>query len=137
MRDYDFSPLFRQWIGFDQLANDMQEEKGGLSFPLYNIAKSSDNQYRITLALAGFKQEDLIIELQGTRLTISGRPNMDGEDQIKEYLHQGIISKEFSLEFTLAENMVVKHARFGNGLLNIDLERHLPESMKPCRISID
>jgi len=138
MRNYNFTsdvtPLLRQWIGFDKLASNMQDNLDDFSFPPYNIAKSDDNHYRITLALAGFKQDELNIEVQGPRLGISGKPTLP-ERQV-EYLHQGLVCKAFSLNFTLAEHMSVSQAEFVNGLLHIDLERHVPESMQPRSIAI-
>jgi len=138
MRNYNFTsdvtPLLRQWIGFDKLASNMQDNLGDFSFPPYNIEKSDDNHYRITLALAGFKQDELNIEVQGPRLGISGKPTLP-ERQV-EYLHQGLVCKAFSLNFTLAEHMSVSQAEFVNGLLHIDLERHVPESMQPRSIAI-
>ena len=134
MRNYDLSPLLRQWIGFDKLASSMQGNQEDFSFPPYNIEKSDDNHYRITLALAGFRQEDLTIEVEDASLTIGGKPSVPEKDV--EYLHQGLVSKPFSLSFTLAEHMSVTQAEFINGLLHIDLERHVPESLQPRRIAI-
>ncbi|WP_413736331.1 small heat shock chaperone IbpB [Sodalis sp. RH21] len=134
MRNYDLSPLLRQWIGFDKLASNMQGNQEAFGFPPYNIEKSDDNHYRITLALAGFKQEELNIEVEGPRLGISGKPQQP-ERQV-EYLHQGLVRKEFTLSFTLAEHMSVAQAEFVNGLLHIDLERHVPESQQPRTIAI-
>ena len=107
MRNYDLSPLLRQWIGFDKLASSMggQEPQG---FPPYNIEKSDDNHYRISLALAGFRQSELNIEVEGPRLTVSGKPTPP-EKQV-EYLHQGLVCKEFQLTFTLAEHLQVSEA---------------------------
>lgn len=134
MRNYDLSPLFRQWIGFDKLASNIQDDHQGISYPPYNIEKSDDNHYRITLALAGFTQQELTIELEGPRLTIKGKPAL--AEKAVQYLHQGLVCKEFSLSFTLAEHMTVEHADFTHGLLNIDLERHIPESQQPRHIAI-
>ncbi|TCL05345.1 molecular chaperone IbpB [Sodalis ligni] len=134
MRNYDLSPLLRQWIGFDKLASSMQGNQDDFSFPPYNIEKSDDNHYRISLALAGFRQEDLTIEVEGPRLSIAGKP-LVSEKKV-EYLHHGLVSKPFSLSFTLAEHMSITHAEFTNGLLHIDLERHVPESLQPRRIAI-
>ncbi|KEY56547.1 small heat shock chaperone IbpB [Serratia sp. DD3] len=133
MRNYDLSPLLRQWIGFDKLASSMggQEPQG---FPPYNIEKSDDNHYRISLALAGFKQSELDIEVEGPRLSIRGKPTPP-EKQV-EYLHQGWECKEFTLTFTLAEHMQVSEAKFENGLLHIELVRHVSEALQPQRISI-
>ncbi|MGL9769559.1 MAG: small heat shock chaperone IbpB [Sodalis sp. (in: enterobacteria)] len=134
MRSYDLSPLLRQWIGFDKLASNIQDDHQGISYPPYNIEKSDDNHYRITLALAGFTQQELSIELEGPRLTIKGKPAL-AEKEV-HYLHQGLICKEFTLSFTLAEHMTVEQADFTHGLLNIDLERHVPESLQPRHIAI-
>lgn len=134
MRNYDISPLLRQWIGFDKLASTMQGGPDAQGFPPYNIEKSDDNHYRISLALAGFKQSELDIEVEGPRLTVKGKPTPS--DRQVEYLHQGLICKEFSLTFTLAEHMHVAEAQFIHGLLHIDLVRDVPEALQPQRIAI-
>ncbi|MGV7091371.1 small heat shock chaperone IbpB [Siccibacter turicensis] len=134
LRNYDLSPLLRQWIGFDKLANALQSTADGQTFPPYNIEKSDDNHYRITLALAGFRQEDLNVQLEGTRLTISGTP-VKPETEPK-WLHHGLVSQAFNLSFTLAEHMEVSGATFTNGLLHIDLVRNVPEAIAPQRIAI-
>lgn len=134
MRNYDLSPFFRQWIGFDKLANAMLNAGESQTFPPYNIEKSDDNHYRITLALAGFRQEDLDVELEGTRLSVKGNP-VKPETEPK-WLHQGLVLQPFSLSFTLAEHMEVSGASFVNGLLHIDLVRNLPEALAPQRIAI-
>ncbi|PXO15796.1 small heat shock chaperone IbpB [Salmonella enterica] len=135
MRNYDLSPLLRQWIGFDKLANALQNSGESQSFPPYNIEKSDDNHYRITLALAGFRQEDLDIQLEGTRLTVKGTPEQPENEP--KWLHQGLVMQPFSLSFTLAENMEVSGATFTNGLLHIDLTRNKPETIAPQRIAIN
>ncbi|EDV9706571.1 heat shock chaperone IbpB [Salmonella enterica subsp. enterica] len=135
MRNYDLSPLLRQWIGFDKLANALQNSGESQSFPPYNIEKSDDNHYRITLALAGFRQEDLDIQLEGTRLTVKGTPEQPENEP--KWLHQGLVMQPFSLSFTLAENMEVYGATFTNGLLHIDLTRNEPETIVPQRIAIN
>lgn len=135
MRNYDLSPLLRQWIGFDKLANALQNSGESQSFPPYNIEKSDDNHYRITLALAGFRQEDLDIQLEGTRLTVKGTAEQPENEP--KWLHQGLVMQPFSLSFTLAENMEVSGATFTNGLLHIDLTRNEPETIAPQRIAIN
>ncbi|EDQ9339771.1 heat shock chaperone IbpB [Salmonella enterica] len=135
MCNYDLSPLLRQWIGFDKLANALQNSGESQSFPPYNIEKSDDNHYRITLALAGFRQEDLDIQLEGTRLTVKGTPEQPENEP--KWLHQGLVMQPFSLSFTLAENMEVSGATFTNGLLHIDLTRNEPETIPPQRIAIN
>ncbi|CRY55721.1 heat shock chaperone IbpB [Yersinia intermedia] len=134
MRNYDLSPLLRQWIGFDKLANSMQGAQDAQGFPPYNIEKTDDNHYRISLALAGFKQSDLDIEVEGPRLTVRGK-TAPADKQV-EYLHQGLVRKEFSLTFTLAEHLNVDNAQFENGMLHIDLLRQVPEALQPQRITI-
>ncbi|EJF29530.1 heat shock chaperone IbpB [Enterobacter sp. Ap-916] len=134
MRNYDLSPLLRQWIGFDKLANALQSSGESQGFPPYNIEKSDDNHYRITLALAGFRQEDLDIELEGTRLSVKGTPVKPEKET--NWLHQGLVTQPFSLSFTLAEHMQVSGATFTNGLLHIDLVRDIPEAVAPQRIAI-
>lgn len=133
MRNYDLSPLLRQWIGFDKLASVLQGSSDA-GFPPYNIEKSDDNHYRITLALAGFKQDDLEIEAEGQRLTVRGNPTQV-EKEVK-YLHQGLSCKAFELSFTLADHMHVSEARFELGLLHIDIVRQVPEALQAQRIAI-
>ncbi|MFP9227780.1 small heat shock chaperone IbpB [Pectobacterium cacticida] len=134
MRNYDLSPLLRQWIGFDKLASSMQGGQESIDFPPYNIEKKDDNHYRITLALAGFHQSDLDIEVEGPRLNVKGTPALTDKDV--EYLHQGLVFKPFTLSFTLAEHLHVSEAHFENGLLHIDLIREVPEALQPQRIAI-
>lgn len=134
MRNYDLSPLFRQWIGFDKLANAMKSNADSQAFPPYNIEKSDDNHYRITLALAGFKQDELEIEAEGPRLTVRGNPTQVQKEV--QYLHQGLTHKAFELSFTLAEHMQVSDAKFDLGLLHIDIVRNVPEALQPQRIAI-
>ncbi|RLM23419.1 heat-shock protein [Brenneria alni] len=133
MRNYDLSPLLRQWIGFDKLASSMGSQES-IEFPPYNIEKKDDNHYRITLALAGFQQRELDIEVEGPRLTVKGNPTPTKKKV--EYLHQGLVFKPFSLGFTLAEHLHVSDAQFEHGLLHIDLVREVPEALQPQRIAI-
>lgn len=134
MRNYDLSPLLRQWIGFDKLATALQSTGESQAFPPYNIEKGDDNHYRITLALAGFRQDDLDIQLEGTRLTVKGTPEKPANEP--KWLHQGLTIQPFSLSFTLAEHMEVSGATFSNGLLHIDITRNVPEAIAPQRIAI-
>jgi molecular chaperone IbpB len=126
--------MLRQWIGFDKLANAMLNTPETQGFPPYNIEKSDDNHYRITLALAGFRQEDLDVQLEGTRLSVKGTPVKPEADT--KWLHQGLVMQPFNLSFTLAEHMEVTGATFSNGLLHIDLTRNEPEAIAPQRIAI-
>lgn len=133
MRNFDLSPLMRQWIGFDKLANALQNAGESQSFPPYNIEKSDDNHYRITLALAGFRQEDLEIQLEGTRLSVKARQSSQKK---RKMAASRAYESAFSLSFTLAENMEVSGATFVNGLLHIDLIRNEPEPIAAQRIAI-
>ena len=112
----------------------MQGNVDPQGFPPYNIEKSDDNHYRITLALAGFKQDELEIETEGPRLTVRGNPTQVQKDV--KYLHQGLTCKAFELSFTLADHMHVSDAKFDLGLLHIDIVRHVPEALQPQRIAI-
>lgn len=134
MRNYDLSPLLRQWIGFDKLATALQSTTESQTFPPYNIEKSDDNHYRITLAVAGFSQQNLDVQLEGTRLTVKGTPEKPATET--KWLHQGLVTQPFSLSFTLAEHMEVAGATFSNGLLHIDITRNVPEAIAPQRIAI-
>ena len=134
MRNFDFSPLLLIGLVFDKLATPLKNGGECLSSPPNKIQKSDDNHYRITLALAGFRQEDLEIQLEGTRLSVKGTPEQPKEE--KKWLHQGLMNQPFSLSFTLAENMEVSGATFVNGLLHIDLIRNEPEPIAAQRIAI-
>ncbi len=133
MRNFDLSPLMRQWIGFDKLPTHCKTPVKARASRRTTL-KSDDNHYRITLALAGFRQEDLEIQLEGTRLSVKGTPEQPKEE--KKWLHQGLMNQPFSLSFTLAENMEVSGATFVNGLLHIDLIRNEPEPIAAQRIAI-
>ncbi|MFB6421713.1 MAG: small heat shock chaperone IbpB [Candidatus Malihini olakiniferum] len=134
MRNYDLSPLLRQWIGFDKLATSMQGCQENIEFPPYDIEKKDDNHYRITLALAGFQQSELAIKVEGPHLSVSGTPTIP--EKKVEYLHQGLVLKPFALSFTLAEHLSISEAKFELGLLYIDLVREVPEELQPRRIII-
>lgn len=134
MRNYDLSPLLRQWIGFDKVAAALQSASAEQNFPPYNIEKSDDNHYRITLALAGFRQDDLTVELEGTRLNIAGTPLKPEAEPT--WLHKGLVIQPFTLSFTLAEHMEIAGATFHNGLLHIDVVRNVPDAVAPQRIAI-
>ena len=135
MATLDFSPLYRSSIGFDQLpalfAHALQRDETG--FPPYNIEKVAEDQYRITLAVAGFTQDDIEIMRDGNLLTVRGRTK---EPESRTYLHRGIAGRAFERQFDLAEYVDVTGARLENGLLEIDLKRELPEALKPRRIPI-
>jgi molecular chaperone IbpA len=135
MRDIDFSPYFRSTVGFDRLFDMLQQATDvGNGFPPYNIERTGETRYRITLAVAGFGEKDLNVELRDGVLTVAG----SGEDtQKQEYLYQGIAGRAFERRFQLAEHVEVRAARLENGLLHVDLERIVPEEKKPRRIAIN
>jgi molecular chaperone IbpA len=136
MTTFDFSPLYRSAIGFDRLFSlmDSANRETAPSYPPYNVELLGDNKYMITMAVAGFSESELDIELKENTLTIAGRKQE--EKTTSKYLYQGIAARNFERKFQLADYIEVKEASFENGLLNIVLERILPEAMKPRKISI-
>jgi len=137
MRTYDLTPLYRSTVGFDRvfdlLDNIGKAETAG--YPPYNIERLDENDYRITLAVAGFGEDDIDIELKENALTIKGARS-EG-DEGRQFLHQGIAGRSFERRFQLAEHVEVAGASLVNGLLDIDLRRVIPEAMKPRKISIN
>ncbi|GGY44777.1 Hsp20 family protein [Parvularcula lutaonensis] len=138
MRTYDLTPVYRQSVGFDRLFNELFD---GLSkaettgYPPYNIEVLGENDYRITLAVAGFSEDELEIEVTDRALRISGsRKEDDGVE--RKFLHQGIAGRSFERRFQLADHLKVRGATMENGLLNIELQREIPEAMKPRKIAI-
>ena len=136
MRSFDFAPLYRSTVGFDRLASLLDatgrlEEPG---YPPYNIEKTGDDAYRITMAVAGFAPEELSVVAQANSLTVGGKTQRD-EGEVK-YLHRGIAARAFERRFDLADHITVKGAALTNGLLAIDLVREVPEAMKPRTIQI-
>ena len=137
MRQTDFTPFYRSAIGFDRLFQMLDQSAGFDSeggFPPYNIERTGENEYRITMAVAGFKPGELKIEVKETTLTVSGEKKPEVEE--KTYLHRGIAARAFERRYQLADYVDVKGAGFENGLLNIDLVRNLPERMKPRQVEI-
>jgi len=137
MRTYDFSPLWRSTIGFDHLADLVDSslrQATDDNYPPYNIERSSEDHYRITLALAGFAPEDVTVTAEQNTLTIEGKKA--GKDE-REYLYQGIAARPFRRVFNLADYVQVQAASFKDGLLVIELAREIPEAMKPRRIAIN
>ncbi|KAA6183329.1 Hsp20 family protein [Thiohalocapsa marina] len=137
MTTIDFSPLFRSMIGFDRLSNALETayrtEPGG--YPPYNVEVCGDNDYRITMAVAGFSQKDLTLEVRENVLTVSGARSED-EPKDTNYLYRGIANRSFERKFQLADYVRVVDARLENGLLHIELRREIPEAMKPRTIEI-
>ena len=137
MRTYDFTPLWRSTIGFDHLADLVDaslRQATDDNYPPYNIERSSEDHYRITLALAGFAPEDVTLTAEQNTLTIEGKKGAKDE---REYLYQGIAARPFRRVFNLADYVQVNAASFKDGLLVIDLAREIPEAMKPRRIAIN
>lgn len=137
MTTIDFSPLFRSMIGFDRLSNALEtayrSEPGG--YPPYNLEVCGENDYRVTMAVAGFSRDDLSIEVKENVLTVSGGKTDEGKDETR-YLYRGIANRSFERKFQLADYVRVVDARMENGLLHIELKREIPEAMKPRTIEI-
>lgn len=137
MRHTDFTPFYRSAIGFDRLLQMMDQVSGFDSeggYPPYNIERTGENDYRITMAVAGFNPDELKIEVKDTTLTVSGEKKAEGPE--RTFLHRGIAARSFERRYQLADYVDVKNAGFENGLLNIDLVRNLPERMKPRSVEI-
>src|SRR5262245_37643976 len=138
MRTFDLSPLFRSTVGFDRLSRLMDAatriDDSSLSYPPYNIERTGDDTYRITMAVAGFGESDLTITTQDNQLLIAGK-NANGEDE-QSYLYRGIAGRAFERRFTLADHIRVSGASLVNGLLHVDLVREVPEAMKPRQVKI-
>jgi molecular chaperone IbpA len=133
----DFTPLYRSVVGFDRLADLLEaatkaETSGG--YPPYNIETVGDNAYRIEIAVAGFKPDELAVDVKENVLTVSGRKNP--EDAAKRYLHRGLAERNFERRFQLADYVVVTDAALSDGLLSVSLKRELPEQLKPRRVEI-
>lgn len=138
MRRIDLTPLYKSTIGFDHLASILDQLsglEGENGFPPYNIERLGENAYRISMAVAGFGESDLDIEVKEGMLTIRGK-KAEGGEKPREYIHQGIAARNFERRFRLAEHVEVAGAMLENGLLHIDLKRELPEAMKPRTIQI-
>ncbi len=139
MRDFDLSPLYRSAIGFDRMANLLDNisrtEQGQSSYPPYNIELTGEDQYRITMAVAGFTDAELNIEVKQNHLTVTGKKAADKDG--RQFLHQGIAARNFERRFQLADYVRVHDASLENGLLHVDLVREVPDAMKPRTIAIN
>jgi molecular chaperone IbpA len=131
----DYSPFFRTTVGFDRLLDLLDQAEGAPGYPPYNIERSDENHYRVTLAVAGFAEKDLAIAVRDGVLTVEGKREAEANTR-PSYLHQGIAGRAFERQFQLAEHVEVKGARLENGLLHIELERIVPEEKKPRKITI-
>jgi len=133
---YDWTPLWRSTIGFDRLFDVLDEVQRTAeeSYPPYNIERLDENRFQISVALAGFTPDEVALTVEQNVLTLEGRKS---EKEEKSFLHRGISARNFKRQFTLADHVEVGGARFENGLLIIDLQREIPEAMKPRRIAIN
>ena len=140
MTGFDFSPLFRSTVGFDRVNRLMEgalAPRNDNAYPPYNIEKTGENDYRITVAVAGFGEKDLDISVKDNSLVIAGKmPRGDAEDARRQFLHRGIAGRAFRLNFALADAVTVHGAELENGLLHVSLERIVPEEAKPRAIPI-
>lgn len=137
MRSYDFAPLYRATVGFDQIADLMDRvlatDTSQTTYPPYNIEKTDDDSYRISIAVAGFSEDALNVEVRENALIVTAKK---ADDDDKTYLHRGIATRAFERRFHLADHVIVTGASHEHGMLNIDLAREVPEALKPRRIEI-
>ena len=138
MRNYDFAPLYRATVGFDRIADLMDRalsaDVANPTYPPYNIEKTAENAYRISVAVAGFSADDLTVEVRDGALHVSARKS--AEEEPRSYLHRGIATRAFERRFALADHVRVTGAAHADGMLHIDLKREMPEALKPRRIDI-
>ena len=141
MTTFDLSPLWRSSVGFDEFDrlfdSVFSTNNKGSSYPPYNIVKHDKNIYQITMAIAGFDQEQINISQEGNLLTVKGDMESDKENDKTEFLYRGIANRNFERKFELADTVKVVKADLKNGLLRIDLEREIPEHQKPRKIEIN
>jgi molecular chaperone IbpA len=139
MDGFDFSPLFRSTIGFDRMArlfdSATRVDSAAVAYPPYNIEKTGEESYRLTMAVAGFSQDDIDITVHEGTLVVSGKAQK--EEVNGRYLHRGIARRAFERRFSLADHIKVAGASMDNGLLHVDLVREVPEAMKPRTIKIE
>ena len=138
MRSFDLAPLYRATVGFDQIADLMDRvltnDVAQPSYPPYNIEKTADDAWRISIAVAGFSGDELNVEVKENALVVAAKKAGDAGD--RKYLHRGIATRAFERRFTLADHVRVSGAAHENGMLHIDLVREVPEALKPRRIEI-
>ena len=136
MRTIDFSPLYRSVVGFDRLADLLETATADAAtgYPPYNIERTDENAYRVDIAVAGFRPEELEIEVKENLLTVAGRKAAN--DEPRRFLHRGLAERNFERRFQLADYVVVTDANLADGLLSVSLKRELPEALKPRRIEI-
>jgi molecular chaperone IbpA len=140
MRAFDFAPLYRSTVGFDRMFSMLDQFEGvedsGSNYPPYNIERTGENAYRISVAVAGFTDADLSIDTNENRLAIRGDKQANDGEKTRDVLYQGIAARTFERSFQLADHVEVKGASWENGLLHVDLVREIPEAMKPRSIPI-
>jgi molecular chaperone IbpA len=139
MHTLDFTPLFRSTVGFDRLSQMLESSlvsDQGTAYPPYNIVKLDDDNYRITMAVAGFAEKDIDITAKENQLIVSGKAAPRTEKKDTVFLHRGIAERAFERRFQLADHIRVSGASLDNGLLNVDLVREIPEAAKPRKIAI-
>ena len=138
MRHFDLTPFYRSTVGFDRLFDLLDSACGsdadGVTYPPYNIERLGDNEYRITMAVAGFAEDELKIDVKELSLTVRGEKKTDAKE--RQFLHRGIAGRSFERRFQLADHVEVKGADLKDGLLHIDLVRNVPERLKPRAIAI-
>src|SRR5262245_54628105 len=138
MRPIDFAPLYRSTVGFDRLFDLVDSVTGfdqaSPGYPPYNIERLRENEYRITMAVAGFGQDELRVDVKEQTLTVAGAKK--AEDEERRYLHRGIAARNFERRFQLADHVEVKRADLQDGLLHVELVRNVPERLKPRTIAI-
>ncbi|HEY4125278.1 MAG TPA: Hsp20 family protein, partial [Rhizomicrobium sp.] len=137
---FDFSPLSRSTVGFDRLFDTLgqvAQYDAAQSYPPYNIERTSENRYRVTVAVAGFGEKDLQVEVKDGVLTVAGKQQDSQNDEGKSVLYRGIAGRAFERRFQLADHVEVRGAKLENGLLHVDLEQIVPEEKKPRRIVIN
>ena len=139
MRHVDFSPLYRSTVGFDRLftmLDTLAQPEGAQTYPPYNIERTGEDAYRITMAVAGFGEDEISIEAHRNVLTIKGEKSEADKGETSEVLYRGIASRAFERRFQLADHVDVVGAELKNGLLHISLKRNIPEEMKPRKVAI-
>ena len=142
MTTFDFAPLYRSTVGFDNLASLLDSitnaDSNQPAYPPYNIELLEQDKYRITMAVAGFTEDEISLTSENNTLTVAAaKPEKVGDPSKRTYLHQGIAERNFRRQFRLAEHVKVTGASLSNGLLNIELQREIPEAMKPRQIPVN
>lgn len=140
MRTVDFTPLYRTIVGFDRLADMMDsaaKQEAGSGYPPYNIEQLGEHEYQIELAVAGFGEDDLSVEVQENVLSVTGKKGGEERTEGRNFIHRGIAERSFERRYHLADHVQVREASLKNGLLQIRLEREIPEAKKPRQIAIN